>query len=227
MNRMRNILWGLVFVAVGVVFGLNALEITDINLFFDGWWTLFIIVPCTIELFKTHGRLGNLIGVIIGVVLLLVCQDLLDIELMGKLLVPAILVIIGIAFIFKDAFSGQAGKKIKELHKGKSGNKAYFSAFSGQKVDFNGQTFTGTDLSAIFGGVECDLRNAVMNEDAVIDVNAIFGGVDIFVPDYVRVKIRSTSIFGGVSEKGVHDPVGEAPTLYVNAVCLFGGVDIK
>lgn len=227
MNRMRNILWGLVFVAVGVIFGLNALEITDINLFFDGWWTLFIIIPCTIELFKTHGRLGNLIGVLIGVVLLLACQDLLDIEMIGKLIVPAVLVIIGIAFIFKDAFSGQPMKKIKELHKSKNGTNAYFSTFSGQKVDFNGQVFTGADLTAVFGGVECDLRNAVINEDVVIDVNAIFGGVDIFVPDNVRVKIRSTSIFGGVSEKGNHDPAGQVPTIYVNAVCLFGGVDIK
>ena len=227
MNRMRNVLWGLVFVAAGLIFGLNALEITNINLFFDGWWTLFIIVPCSIELFRSHGRLGNLIGVVIGVVLLLLCQDLIDIEMIGKLLVPVILVIIGLAFIFKDAFNGQAVKKIKELNKGKSGNKTYFSTFSGQKVDFRGQVFTGTDLTAVFGGVECDLRNAIINEDAVIDVNAIFGGVDIFVPDYVRVKIRSTSIFGGVSEKGIHDPVGEAPTLYINAVCLFGGVNIK
>ena len=227
MNRMRNILWGLVFVAVGVVFGLNALEITDINLFFDGWWTLFIIVPCTIELFKSHGRLGNLIGVIVGVVLLLICQDLIDMQMVGKLLVPGILVVVGLAFIFKDSFNGQAVKKIKELHGNKSGGKTYFSTFSSQKVDFRGQNFSGTDLTAVFGGVECDLRSAVINEDAVIDVNAIFGGVDIFVPDYVRVKIRSTSIFGGVSEKGVHDPVGEAPTLYINAVCLFGGVDIK
>ncbi len=227
MNRMRNILWGLVFVAVGVVFGLNALEITDINLFFDGWWTLFIIVPCTIELFKSHGRLGNIIGIFIGVVLLLACRDVLDIAMIGKLIVPAILVIIGVAFIFKDSFNGKAIKRIKELHKTKNGTNVFFSTFSGQKVDFSGQVFTSADLTAVFGGLECDLRNAIINEDVVIDINAIFGGVDIFVPDNIRVKIRSTSIFGGVSEKGNHDPVGEVPTVYVNAVCLFGGVDIK
>ena len=52
MNKISNLLWGFVFIIVRVIFGLNALEITDINIFFDGWWTLFIIVPCFIGLFK-------------------------------------------------------------------------------------------------------------------------------------------------------------------------------
>ena len=45
MKKFRNILWGLVLIILGLIFGGNALGITDINLFFDGWWTLFIIVP--------------------------------------------------------------------------------------------------------------------------------------------------------------------------------------
>ena len=45
MQKLNRILWGVVLVAVGVVFALNALNIVDINIFFDGWWTLFIIIP--------------------------------------------------------------------------------------------------------------------------------------------------------------------------------------
>ena len=37
MKKISNLLWGLVFIIVGVIFGLNALEITDINILFDGW----------------------------------------------------------------------------------------------------------------------------------------------------------------------------------------------
>ena len=75
MNKISNLLWGLVFIVVGVIFGLNILDITDINIFFDGWWTLFIIVPCFIGLFKDEDKSGNLIGLIIGVCLLLGCID--------------------------------------------------------------------------------------------------------------------------------------------------------
>ena len=66
MKKISNLLWGLIFILVGVVFGLNALGISDINIFFDGWWTLFIIVPCFIGLFNDDDKSGNLIGLIIS-----------------------------------------------------------------------------------------------------------------------------------------------------------------
>lgn len=44
MKRISSVLWGIVVVAAGVILALNAFEITSINLFFDGWWTLIIIV---------------------------------------------------------------------------------------------------------------------------------------------------------------------------------------
>ena len=73
MKKISNLLWGLIFILVGVVFGLNALGISDINIFFNGWWTLFIIVPCFIGLFNDDDKSGNLIGLIIGICLLLGC----------------------------------------------------------------------------------------------------------------------------------------------------------
>ena len=74
MKKANSFFWGLALVAVGVFLGLNAFGITDINIFFDGWWTLFIIVPCTIGLFTDYDKTGNLIGILIGLVLLLCCQ---------------------------------------------------------------------------------------------------------------------------------------------------------
>ena len=50
-DSMKNILWGIFFVVFGLILGLNALDLTNINLFFDGWWTFFIILPCFIGLF--------------------------------------------------------------------------------------------------------------------------------------------------------------------------------
>ena len=61
MNNYSNVLWGFVLIIIGIVFGLNALDITDINIFFDGWWTLFIIIPCFIGLFKNEDKSSNII----------------------------------------------------------------------------------------------------------------------------------------------------------------------
>ena len=108
MNKIRNTLWGLAFIVVGGIIALNALEITDINLFFSGWWAiLFIVLPCTIGLFKNESKTGNIIGILIGVFLFLCCQEILSFDILGKLLIPAILIVIGLSFIFKDLFKNK------------------------------------------------------------------------------------------------------------------------
>ena len=56
-------------------------------------------------------------------------------------------------------------------------------------------------------------------------MSAIFGGIDIFVPDNINVKVSSNCIFGGISNKtSVHK---DAPTIYISGTCMFGGVEIK
>ena len=42
MKKLSKILWGVVLVLVGGIFALNAFGITNFEVFFDGWWTLFI-----------------------------------------------------------------------------------------------------------------------------------------------------------------------------------------
>lgn len=51
---------------------------------------------------KLNEKTGNLIGLLIGVALLLACQDILDFDLIWELAFPAILVEIGLLIIFKD-----------------------------------------------------------------------------------------------------------------------------
>ena len=225
MNKISNFLWGLVFVVVGVIFGLNALDITDIDIFFDGWWTLFIIVPCFIGLFKDEDKSGNIIGLIIGVCLLLGCIDILAFDLVWKLMIPAILVMIGLSFIFKDALNSKLTKEIKKFNK--NDTKEYCACFSGQDLDFNNEEFTGCSISAVFGGVKCDLKNAIINSDVVINATSVFGGITIYVPEGVNVKISSTSIFGGVSDERKNKTKDSEHTIYVNTTLMFGGIEIK
>ena len=227
MKRIGNILWGIVFIVVGLILGLNALEITNINIFFDGWWTLIIIIPCVIGLFKDIEKIGDIVGIILGIVLLLCCQDILNFRVMWKLLIPIILIIAGLCFILKDTIGGKVTKEIKRLNANKKGILEYTATFSGQNINFDKQVFNGVNLNAIFGGIKCDLRNSAINSNQVINVNSIFGSIDILVPNNVQVKIKSVPIFGGVSDKSSHTVNTEAPTLYINASCIFGGVEIK
>lgn len=224
MKKTGNILWGIVFIVLGLIFGLNAVGVTDIDVFFDGWWTLFIIIPSLIGIIKNARNVGGYIWLAIGIVLLLSAQGILNISRVGNLIFPAILVAIGLSIIFKDVAAEKVSEKIKELNK--DNKEEYYATFSGQKLNYVGNEFKGVNVNAIFGGVDIDLRNAIIEQDQVINATAVFGGVNILAPNNVNVQVKSNSLFGGVSNKTIPNKEN-VPTIYVKAFCLFGGVDIK
>ena len=178
-------------------------------------------------IFNEKEKTGNIIGLFIGITLLLSCQNLIEFDLIAKLWFPAILVCIGASIIFKDTIGGKVNEEIKKLNEKRTNQNEYCATFSGQDLKYDQEKFTGADLTAVFGGIECDLRKAIIESDVVINTSSIFGGIDIFVPENVKVKVKSSSIFGGVSNKKKHSEKAEAHTIYINATCLFGGVDIK
>ena len=108
-----SIIWGILLVAAGVLFALNAFGITDIDVFFKGWLTLFIIIPCTVNFITCRNRddiFGNLFGIAIGVFLLLCARDIFDYSMIWKLLLPTCIVIIGLRMLIKGIF----GRKNRE-----------------------------------------------------------------------------------------------------------------
>lgn len=219
--KISSILWGVVLIVLGVILGINSLGIAQIDIFFDGFWTLFIIIPCLIGLFDDKNKTGNLIGLVVGILLLLGSNDIINFEVVWKLLFPVILVMLGISCIFKNGiYSGI----IKEM--GHTKGREYNAIFAGQNLDFSNEPFEGGKLNAIFGGIQCNLRNANIVDKSVIEINAIFGGITIFVPKGVNVKVVSTPIFGGVGKK-VENQTEATKTIYIKALCLFGGVEIR
>ena len=227
MKNFGNVLWGIVLIVIGLILGGNALGITNINIFFEGWWTLFIIIPCFIGLFKDNEKTASLIGLLVGVALLLGCQNIISFDLIWKLAFPTILVVLGLSMIFKDALGGKVNDEIKKLNQKRNGENSYCSTFAGQNINFNEEKFTGADLTAVFGGVKYDLRDAIIESDVVINASSTFGGIEIYVPANVKVKTKSTSIFGGVENKTNTQEGENSHTIYVNGTALFGGIEVK
>ena len=225
MKNTEKLIWGLLLIALGAIIALNSLGIWQVDLFFDGWWTLFLIVPCTVGLFTQRDKTGNLIGILIGVLLLLWQQDVLQLELLWKLIVPALIVIVGVRLLLGALFGKKTDAVSAEVVSRGGAPRNGNGIFSGCDLKLDGQVFDGAELNAIFGGVECDLRNAIIEKNCVIKATAVFGGIDILVPDGIKVQVNSTSIFGGVENQATAKN-GQV-TLYISATCLFGGVDIK
>ena len=224
MKKSTSILWGIALVAGGGIFALNALGITDINIFFTGWWTLFIIIPCTVGLFTERNKLSHLLGIAFGVFLLLCARDILEFDMLWKLFLPIVVVCVGLKMVFSGIFGKKKVAPI-EVEINISGGGANTAVFSGSEINYAGQVFSGTDLTAVFGGIDCDLRKAIIETDCRINITSVFGGIDIYMPENVNVVTNITGIFGGADSTVPSRP--DSPTVYIDGTCIFGGVDIK
>lgn len=228
MKTNKNFGLGIILIIIGVIVGLNRLGVTNINLFFKGWYTLFIIIPCLIDLFHDKEKTGSIIGLVIGILLLLGSWDIINYAMIWELGLPIILIGIGLSILFKEKINHNILNKINELKEENKNCNEYWATFSEQKVDLGKEDFNGTNVNAIFGKVELDLSEANILDDVFINSSSIFGEVIVRVTKNVNVKVSSTSIFGGVSDKRKKKDISSGEiTIYINATCLFGGLNIK
>ena len=91
------------------------------------------------------------------------------------------------------------------------------------------QDFHGGRCTAIFGGCKIDLRDAQMQgREAVLTTYAIFGDVEIRVPEDWEVVSRGAAVFGGFENRTRRLANGAASkTLILDGAAVFGGVSVK
>ena len=105
-------------------------------------------------------------------------------------------------------------------------NDSCIAVFGGQRFRAEKGSFFGAKLLAVFGGVNCDLTEISVAQGSTVYAIAIFGGIDIRVPENINVKVRSFSLFGGTSDRRETPNDENAPVLYIKSFNLFGGTDI-
>ncbi len=216
-------LMGILLIVAGVVIAGNVMNWWNISLFFRGWWTLFIIIPCAGNVRRYGMRTGWGAGLILGVMMLLTQWHLFSLGWAIKLVLPVLLILYGLYVIGNGVhFNRVAPDGTTDSRLGGS----YNAFFSGNETCLPSEEFFGASTTAVFGGVELDLRSAIIVEDVTIDATAIFGGIEIYLPDDVNVKLTSTALFGA-SDNGVKRvTVPEWPTVYIRSTAIFGGVEI-
>lgn len=86
-----------------------------------------------------------------------------------------------------------------------------------------------TNVSVLCGGVELDLREAVLGQQEVtIQLAVILGGVDITLPHGVRVVNNTSAILGGADLHGTDQVVDpNVPVVRLTGTCMLGGVNVK
>lgn len=242
-----GIVIGAILAGIGVILLLQNLGIPFADNLWDFWPVILIVVGGSrlVSAWDTGGRIFGGIVMFVGGVFLLRNFGLLPGNIWNYFW-PVMLIAIGLALLLR-ALEGNHAWDLWTDHRATPPNPGSASSappaaggtgnsfreevvFSGAKRRYETQDFEGGDALAIFGGIEIDLRKADTRRDQiVIEANAIFGGIEMRIPEHWRVVLRGTGIFGGFGDETAQIVGGEGrrPELIVTGSAVFGGVNVK
>lgn len=204
-------LWvGIVLLALGVFGILDAVDVLDSGPVIADWWPAAVVVLGLVAMAaERRVSLGPVVIVVLGFVLLAGTLDWTT----GDLLIPTVFAGVGLAVLVG----------LRRHH----GTRTPFAMFGGASTKERSKHLRHADVSAIFGGATLDLREAHIDKDADIDAFALFGGVDVLVPEGWRVSVGGLPFMGGIDDKTTNEDgelPDDAPVLTVNGTALFGAV---
>lgn len=218
-----KILFGLLFIAVGIIYGMQELGIIselglDAGLIFPG----LMVVIGLIILINNHNIIFG------GIVTLLGTASILDnwYPQVSKIIFPGILVIIGIELLFGSLFKkisfGRNNMKID-----KSNEVSAIAVLGGVEKKISNQDFKGGTAMAFLGAVVLDLTDIKLTADAVLDLNAFMGGVEIRLPSTIRIRSDINGFLGGVEIKHKPADITEEHILILKGNAVMGGIEVK
>lgn len=136
---------------------------------------------------------------------------------------PIVIILIGVSILL-DSTSFR--KKYKNQIVEREGFLTFNGIFGGVEEKIKSKDFKGCKIYSIFGGCDLDLREVKIQEDVAIDVYSIFGGTTLILPKDYKVVLNSTAVLGGNENKASTNEDGKH-TIYINAISVFGGCDLK
>jgi len=252
-NASGGMIIGLGVIAVGVLFLLRNVGI----LYFDDigqYWPVILIIIGISKLSNTHSASSVTGGLIIGGIgTVFLLRNLGYIYgNVWQYFWPGILIAVGLMILVKhldarDAPPEQPIQNSGSTPPGPGGPVPPFSGFtssrpgshalhaevvfSGTRQRIESQDFEGGKITAVFGGAEIDLRSAgTKREEIGIKAEAVFGGIELWVPAHWQIIVRGTGVFGTFEDKTWPAAPGtqaKTPRLVITGAAVFGSVIVK
>ncbi len=234
-----RVIVGLIVIALGVLFLLENLGYVYIRDLWD-FWPVFLILLGASRMANCRGPRGlasGLIVVAIGGIFLAHNLGYIPFDI-ARAFWPVILILFGVGLLIRG-FDGPrwqrqrdwqgAGFRNPNVAGDTANSTSQIAVLGGSRRRVISQDYQGGDALAILGGIQLDLRSAGTPRPEIhIDANALFGGVDIRVPDDWNVTIRGMGIFGGFDDMSrFREPQPGKPNLVVTGTAMFGGVRVK
>ncbi|WP_068676757.1 LiaF domain-containing protein [Oceanobacillus sp. Castelsardo] len=214
---MSGRIWvGLFFLMFGFGFLLHQADIINMSQVLSTWWPFIFIIIGIIQLTNRSyaSTVSGFLFLLIGIIFL--ANQWYDLNLIFYLW-PLVFIFIGLVIILTRVKNGKTSHTSERLNT--------FLLFSGAEIKSQSKNFHGGSVMTLCGGVEIDLREAIITERTTLDLTCIMGGASIIVPENVRVETSGIPIFGGWEDntRSIH----EVAVLKINCLMIFGGAEIK
>jgi len=218
-NPWARLVWGCAILAAGVIGWLDHTGQLNASDYFR-WWPL-ILIALGIAHLPQRQWVPTIVLCVIGIVFLPELPFLPHVHLSMILGVWPLLISAGGVTLIRQSLGPQAqgARRDNSFHS--------VAVMGGVGRSMASSDFVGGDAVAVMGGCEINLANAKIASEAVIDVLAFWGGIDIKVPRGWRIENHVVAILGGVTDKTDGNAPAGAPTLILRGSAIMGGVEIK
>ncbi len=239
----RGSLFALMLIVAGALLfldNLGILPIQDIR----AYWPIWIVIWGVHMLDRRRGQFVSIWALaLIAWGTLLILGNLHILHVSGSVFWPVMLIALGVSMLVSPAhlkdwpdYVRIRMKHLRSTNQRESffGNKMHESlVFGSLNRRVESQQFEGGKVEAVFGSIELDLSGASISSPdrlAALEVNAVFGGIEITVPRTWKVVMKNAAVFGGCEDKTFppRPEPGFAPaTLVVTGAAVFGGIEIR
>lgn len=226
---------GLAIIAAGILFLLGNLGYDYVHVVLRYWPVVLILIGASKLLRARHvaGAIGAGLWMVAGTWLLLTHLQLVSLGFWDALDTywPLLLVAAGLSIVMRSI--RRRGRQRHQVMD--SDDHLRMTALLGATKRASSATALASgELTAIMGGVDLDLRRATLalangsgRREAVLEVFAMWGGIEVHVPEGWVVDGRVFPLLGAFEDKTRPVPDERAPRLVIRGMAVMGGVEVK
>jgi predicted membrane protein len=220
---------GVIVTTVGALILLDNLGLAESRAYVRFWPVALIAVGLANLWHALDGHGGALPAAVFtsaGTWLLLEQLDLITISIRDVW--PALLVLAGGSIVWQALSRSRRAGRDEAGGTDDPNAAVHATAILGSVVRGNNSPrFRGGSITAVMGGCEIDLRNASLDGEAAITVFAMWGGIEIRVPEDWTVVSRVTPVLGGVADSTRAPQAAGRQRLVLRGIVVMAGVEVR
>lgn len=224
-SKSHQLIWGVVILAMGLVFLLDNLYILEAR-YIMRFWPVILVVFGILKVMQSPGHAPAIFGwglIAVGTLMTLHRLDIIFFRFRDWW--PLILILVGAAMMAR----GWLSRRSDDADQSMDGDvfirhAAFMGGFERKNSTVD---FRGGDLTAVMGGLKIDFRKAdIQAPEAVIEVFAFWGGIEILVSPTWSVSIQGTPVLGGFEDRTTAPTLTDGRKLVIRGYAIMGGVEV-